>query len=68
MKQCTVLSFVTPNNYKLNGLWFGPEKAKRGFIFLHGLSATAFVHHDVLFPLVDSSTMALFLVTVVMTK
>jgi pimeloyl-ACP methyl ester carboxylesterase len=60
MKQCKVVCFITPRQYKLNGLWFGPEKAKRGFIFTHGLSGSTFSHHDVLSPLVDSSTMALY--------
>lgn len=60
MKQCSVLNFNTPENYILNGLWFGPENAECGFIFLHGLSASAFVLHDTLIPLIDNSTMALF--------
>jgi pimeloyl-ACP methyl ester carboxylesterase len=60
MTQCAVVKLVTPKRYILNGLWFGPEKASRGFIFLHGLASSAFTHHDVLLPLVNSSTMALY--------
>jgi pimeloyl-ACP methyl ester carboxylesterase len=59
-KQATVVKFVTPRNYELNGLWFGPEKAITGFILLHGLSGSAFAHHDILSPLVNENTMALF--------
>ena len=60
MKQCAVVSFVTPRQYELNGLWFGSEQAKTGFIFIHGLSGSAFVHHNVLSPLLDDTTMALY--------
>lgn len=54
------MSFVTPKQYELNGLWFGAEQAKTGFIFIHGLSGSAFAHHDVLSPLLNDKTMALY--------
>ena len=60
MSQVSVVTFVTPKNYQLNGLWFGAEKAETGFIFLHGLSSSVFSKHDVSSPLLDSSTMALY--------
>lgn len=60
MHQCTVVSFITPNNYELHGLWFGSQKAKTGFIFVHGLSGSAFKYHDILSPLLDETTMALY--------
>jgi pimeloyl-ACP methyl ester carboxylesterase len=60
MKQCAVVSFVTPNQYVLKGLWFGPEDAQTGLIFLHGLASSAFSHHDLLLPLVNKSTVALY--------
>jgi pimeloyl-ACP methyl ester carboxylesterase len=60
MKQCAVVTFVTPGQYQLNGLWFGPEKARRGFIVTHGLSSSVFSQHDTLTPLVDDTTMVLF--------
>lgn len=60
MKQCAAVTFVTPKKYELDALWFGGEKAHTGFIFLHGLSSSAFAHHEILQPLVNKSTMALY--------
>ncbi len=42
MDQCAVVEIYTPNKYQLNGLWFGPMIAKTGYIFIHGLSSSAF--------------------------
>ncbi|HUC88296.1 MAG TPA: alpha/beta fold hydrolase [Candidatus Binatia bacterium] len=53
-------TFVTPNQYQLNALWFGPEKPSKGYIFIHGLSSSAFSHHEILTPLVNGQTMALY--------
>ncbi len=60
MQQCSVVSFVTPDQYQLNGLVFGQDGAKRGFIVVHGLGSSAFAQHDSLLPLVDGDTLALF--------
>jgi pimeloyl-ACP methyl ester carboxylesterase len=58
MRQCYVVIIATPKQYLLDGLWFGEQKAKTGFIFIHGLSSSAFSHHEVL-PVHDSA-MALY--------
>jgi pimeloyl-ACP methyl ester carboxylesterase len=58
--KCSVVSIITPKQFKLNGLWFGPENAKIGFIFIHGLSGDMFGRQKILMPLVNSSTMALY--------
>jgi alpha-beta hydrolase superfamily lysophospholipase len=42
LKPCFLINIVTPNRYKLNGLWFGPAKPKRAIIFVHGLASSAF--------------------------
>src|SRR3989344_2497057 len=42
MQPCHVVEIVTPKRYILNGLWFGPRKAKNLIIFIHGLTASAF--------------------------
>ena len=60
MAQSEIVTFISPNKYRFNGLWLGSKNAKTGFIFLHGLSANAFEHHQVLLPLIDDSTMALY--------
>lgn len=60
MQQCSVVSFITPDQYQLNGLLFGEDTAKQGFILVHGLGSSAFAQHDSLLPLVDSNTLALF--------
>ncbi len=42
MKPCHLVEIVTPKKVVLNGLWFGPKKARRVFVFVHGLSSSAF--------------------------
>ena len=42
LKPCFLIEIITPKKFKLNGLWFGPEKPKRAIIFVHGLSSSAF--------------------------
>ncbi len=37
-----LVQIETPDKYLLNGFWFGPEKSRRVFIFVHGLSASLF--------------------------
>ena len=53
---CKVVEIVTPKRYLLNGLWFGSEKPERVFIFVHGLTATAFSNHKLVVPLADKNT------------
>ena len=42
LKPCFLIDIITPKKFKLNGLWFGPEKPKRAILFVHGLSSSAF--------------------------
>lgn len=37
-----VVTIETPTKVLLNGLWFGPEKAKSAIIWVHGLNSSAF--------------------------
>lgn len=60
MQTCKVVSITTPKNYQLDGLWFGGDHAHTGFIYIHGLTGSAFQLHDVLVPLTNQSTMALY--------
>ncbi len=59
-KVCEVVEITTPDKLLLDGLWFGSEKPKRAFIFVHGLSSTVFSHHEFLLPLIDQNTATLF--------
>ncbi len=58
---CEVVSIITPKKFQLDGLWFGGDKTTTGFIYLHGLTGSAFQLHDVLVPLTNESTTALYL-------
>ena len=42
MKQGEVVEIITPKKVVLKGIWFGPKKAKRTIVLVHGLSASAF--------------------------
>lgn len=42
MTPAYVVRITTPKKYILNGLWFGPKKARRAFIFIHGFSGSMF--------------------------
>jgi len=35
-----IVKFPTPDKLLLNGLWFGPDKSKKVFIFIHGLTGS----------------------------
>ena len=37
-----IINFITPDNYILNGMYSGPEKAQSVFIFVHGFTASMF--------------------------
>jgi alpha-beta hydrolase superfamily lysophospholipase len=42
MRSAFVIDIETPKKFLLNGLWFGPKKAKRVVIVLHGLTGSVF--------------------------
>jgi len=46
--QCEVVDIITPNKIILNGLWFGTQVAKFGFIYVHGLASSVFSKIDLL--------------------
>ncbi len=60
MNLCRPLTFETPDGYLLNGLWFGGDSPKRVYIFLHGLNSSTFALTDLLPPLTDEGTAALY--------
>jgi alpha-beta hydrolase superfamily lysophospholipase len=55
MRDANVIHIVTPKGVNLNGLWFGPRKAERAVVLVHGLMSTAFSMRRVL-ALVDKKT------------
>lgn len=59
MRPCHVVEIVTPKRYVLNGLWFGPKKPKQAFIFIHGLTGSAFSMERVVDVFVDPKTAVL---------
>ena len=59
MRPCYAVELVTPKEYLLRGLWFGPKRAKRVIVFVHGLSGSAFSMKNVLELLVDKKTAVL---------
>ncbi len=59
MRSAHVCEIVTPKKYVLRALWFGPKNPKRAFIFLHGLSGSAFSMGDMLDTLVDKDSAVL---------
>jgi pimeloyl-ACP methyl ester carboxylesterase len=60
MTKCETVKIYTPGKIILNGLWYGEEKVKRVFIFIHGLGGSAFGHHELLLPLINKETGLLF--------
>ncbi|MDO8521975.1 MAG: alpha/beta fold hydrolase [bacterium] len=42
MASCETIEIVTPKRVLLNGLWFGPKKARNVFIIVHGLASSIF--------------------------
>ncbi len=42
MRPAHVVEIVTPKKFTLNGLWFGPQKPKTLYIYVHGLSGSVF--------------------------
>lgn len=60
MSRAEIVNFETPDGYLLNGLWFGEDNVQTGFIFIHGLGSWAFSHHQILEPLINENTSALY--------
>ena len=60
MKLCSPVTFTTPDQYQLKGLWFNSGQSKTGFIVVHGLGSSVFSQHDSILPLVDKETSAIF--------
>lgn len=56
MRACHHIDIVTPKKYHLNGLWFGPKKARKVIIFIHGLTGSAFSMSRVVDAVIDAST------------
>lgn len=56
MRPAHVIEIVTPKRILLNGLWFGPKKAPRVIIWVHGLGSSAFSKLDIVQQLVDRKT------------
>jgi alpha-beta hydrolase superfamily lysophospholipase len=54
-----VVQITTPRNCTLNGLWFGPRKAKKVIILVHGLTGSAFSMNPMVNALVSPSTAVL---------
>lgn len=59
MRAAHVLEIQTPKGVLLNGLWFGPTKAKTVYVWLHGLSSTVFSKHDIATLLTDRNSAVL---------
>lgn len=59
MRRCFAIELETPKKYRLRGLWFGSLQAKTVFIFLHGLSGSAFSMGDMLDRLVTPKSAVL---------
>lgn len=56
---CFAIRIKTPKRYLLDGLWFGPARAKRVIVFVHGLGGSAFEKHALIFPWVSRDTAVL---------
>ncbi len=59
MQQCHVVEIVTPKKFVLNGLWFGPRKAKKAIVWVHGLTSSVFSMQSAVQALVSKETAVL---------
>lgn len=59
MRPCFHVEIETPKKVLLNGLWFGPPKAKTVYIWVHGLSSTIFSKLDIVDELRSKDTAVL---------
>lgn len=57
---CRSIQITTPKKFILDGLWFGASRPRVAIIFIHGLAATAFSHHDFLVPLARRRTSVIY--------
>lgn len=56
MRPAFVIQIETPKKFLLDGLWYGPKKAKRVVILIHGLTSSAFSLQHIVAKLVDRKT------------
>ena len=59
MNTCRVIKIQTPKKFLLDGLWYGPEKAKNVFIYIHGLGSSLFFQTELCQLLVGGDTAVL---------
>ncbi len=59
MIPCHALVFETPKKVLLNGLWFGKKDARRVFVWLHGLTSSAWSRHALMEMLAQGDTAVL---------
>lgn len=59
MLKCTPIQIKTPAKFLLNGLFFGSDKSKKVYIFVHGLGGSIFSQLDLVESLADSNCAAL---------
>ncbi|MEN9561054.1 MAG: hypothetical protein RIQ56_327 [Candidatus Parcubacteria bacterium] len=59
MRPAHIVEIATPKKYILNGIWLGPAKAARVFIWVHGLGSSAFSKHAIAEKLIDTQTAVL---------
>lgn len=59
MRQCYAIEIITPKKVLLRGLWFGPKKAKRAYVWVHGLGSSVFSMQSLATRLVDGKTAVL---------
>ncbi len=48
MRTAHIAEIKTPKGYLLNGLWFGSEKPKTVYIWIHGLGSSVFSKHGIM--------------------
>jgi pimeloyl-ACP methyl ester carboxylesterase len=59
MRPCFHIKITTPKKVMLNGLWWGPARAKHVFIFVHGLTGSAFSSQSLVDALASRDTAVL---------
>ncbi len=56
MRPAQHIEITTPRKVSLNGLWFGPRKAKRVIVFIHGLGGSVFSRLPIVDEIIDNKT------------
>lgn len=59
MKPAHIVSITTPEGVQLDGIWYGPKKAQKIFIVIHGLGSSVFSNNGLFAPLADDKTAVL---------